>query len=66
MPDTSALDPRRWMILAVLCLSLLIIGIDNTILNVALPSLQSATSAHPRHSCSGSSTATSSSSPASC
>ncbi|HXL42078.1 MAG TPA: MFS transporter [Actinomycetota bacterium] len=30
---------RRWWILAVLCLSLLIIGIDNTILNVALPTL---------------------------
>jgi len=37
------LDPhvheRRWMILGVLCLSLLIIVIDNTILNVAIPSL---------------------------
>jgi MFS transporter, DHA2 family, multidrug resistance protein len=31
---------RRWKILAVLSLSLLIIGLDNTILNVALPSLQ--------------------------
>src|SRR5437773_11642329 len=30
---------RRWWVLAVLCLSLLIIGIDNTILNVALPTL---------------------------
>ncbi|MEA2535647.1 MAG: hypothetical protein QOJ93_3458 [Actinomycetota bacterium] len=30
---------RRWWILAVLCLSLLIIGVDNTILNVALPTL---------------------------
>jgi EmrB/QacA subfamily drug resistance transporter len=33
-------DPRRWWTLAVLCLSLLIIGLDNTILNVALPTLQ--------------------------
>jgi EmrB/QacA subfamily drug resistance transporter len=33
-------DPRRWWTLAVLCLSLLIIGVDNTILNVALPTLQ--------------------------
>ena len=37
------LDPtihaRRWMILAVLCMSLLIIVMDNTILNVAIPSL---------------------------
>jgi EmrB/QacA subfamily drug resistance transporter len=31
---------RRWKILAVLSLSLVIIGLDNTILNVALPSLQ--------------------------
>ena len=32
-------DPRRWWTLAVLCLSLLIIGIDNSILNVAIPTL---------------------------
>src|SRR5215208_6263997 len=31
---------RRWKTLAVLALSLLIIGLDNTILNVALPNLQ--------------------------
>ena len=31
---------RRWKTLAVLSLSLLIIGLDNTILNVALPSLE--------------------------
>src|ERR1700730_2940312 len=30
---------RRWWTLGVLCLSLLIIGMDNTILNVALPTL---------------------------
>ena len=30
---------RRWWILSVLCLSLLIVGLDNTILNVALPTL---------------------------
>jgi EmrB/QacA subfamily drug resistance transporter len=40
-----AIDPkvyaRRWKTLAVLSLSLVIIGLDNTILNVALPSLQS-------------------------
>jgi EmrB/QacA subfamily drug resistance transporter len=39
-----SIDPvhyaRRWKTLAVLALSLLIIGLDNTILNVALPSLQ--------------------------
>src|ERR671918_1621941 len=31
---------RRWTTLAVLSLSLVIIGLDNTILNVALPTLQ--------------------------
>jgi len=39
----DALDPRvherRWLILGVLCLSLFIIVMDNTILNVAIPSL---------------------------
>ncbi len=30
---------RRWAILAVLCVSLLIISLDNTILNIALPAL---------------------------
>jgi len=38
--SSEALDPRRWWTLAVLCLSLLVIGLDNTILNVALPTLQ--------------------------
>src|SRR3954466_7674559 len=41
-PDTT--DPkvyaRRWKTLGVLSLSLLIIGLDNTVLNVALPTLQ--------------------------
>src|SRR5215212_7152938 len=41
---TEAIDPqvyaRRWKTLAVLALSLLIIGLDNTVLNVALPTLQ--------------------------
>ena len=31
---------RRWWVLAVLCLSPLVIGIDSTILNVALPGLR--------------------------
>ena len=30
---------RRWWTLGVLCLSLVVISIDNTILNVALPSI---------------------------
>ncbi|MDA0163222.1 MFS transporter [Solirubrobacter ginsenosidimutans] len=38
--SNSSPDPRRWWTLAVLCLSLLVIGLDNTILNVALPTMQ--------------------------
>ena len=32
-------SPRRWFALAVLCVSLLIVTLDNTVLNVALPTL---------------------------
>jgi len=39
-PTATEPDPRRWWTLGVLCLSLLVIGIDNTILNVALPTLE--------------------------
>ena len=38
--SNEAADPRRWWTLLVLCLSLLVIGLDNTILNVALPTMQ--------------------------
>jgi EmrB/QacA subfamily drug resistance transporter len=38
--STSLAYPLRWKTLRVLALSLVIIGLDNTILNVALPSLQ--------------------------
>lgn len=31
--------PRRWWILLALCLSLLVLVIDNTILNLAIPAL---------------------------
>jgi EmrB/QacA subfamily drug resistance transporter len=31
--------PRRWLALAVLCVSLLMVNLDNTVLNVALPTL---------------------------
>lgn len=37
--DAAASDPKRWTVLAVLCLSLLVVGIDGTIVNVALPTL---------------------------
>jgi EmrB/QacA subfamily drug resistance transporter len=33
-------DPRRWWTLGVLCISLIVISLDNTILNVALPTLE--------------------------
>jgi EmrB/QacA subfamily drug resistance transporter len=36
----AAVYQRRWWTLAVLCLSLSIIGLDNTILNVAIPTIQ--------------------------
>src|SRR6478672_10467749 len=43
MMEVDPIDPkvheRRWIILAVLCMSLVIIVMDNTILNVAIPSL---------------------------
>src|SRR5262249_36949570 len=31
------LDSRRWLVLAILCLALVVVGIDGTIVNVALP-----------------------------
>jgi EmrB/QacA subfamily drug resistance transporter len=39
MQPVTAIDPRRWWALGVLCFSLLVISLDNTILNVALPTL---------------------------
>ena len=39
MGATEKAYERRWWILAVLCLSLVVITLDNTILNVALPTL---------------------------
>jgi EmrB/QacA subfamily drug resistance transporter len=37
--DPAKTFARRWWTLGVLCLSLLVIGLDNTVLNVALPTL---------------------------
>jgi EmrB/QacA subfamily drug resistance transporter len=37
--ETMELYPRRWWALMVLCLSLVVIGMDNTVLNIALPTL---------------------------
>ncbi len=38
-PIDDALYARRWWTLGVLCISLIVISVDNTILNVALPSI---------------------------
>jgi hypothetical protein len=40
MNSSSTVHQRRWLTLAVLSASLLVIGLDNTILNVALPSIR--------------------------
>src|SRR5215212_9411948 len=37
--DPAIAHRRRWLTLLTLCLSLMVIGLDNTILNVALPTL---------------------------
>src|SRR3954471_10897889 len=37
--DQTTAYRRRWGVLGVLCMSLLIVGIDTSILNVALPTL---------------------------
>jgi MFS transporter, DHA2 family, multidrug resistance protein len=39
--DERQANARRWLVLGVMCLSLLLIVMDNTIVNVALPTLQS-------------------------
>jgi EmrB/QacA subfamily drug resistance transporter len=39
IPEGAGPNPRRWQILAVLCVSLFVIVMDNTIVNVALPTL---------------------------
>src|SRR6204780_5708180 len=38
-PSQSASQERRWWILPVLCLSVFLVVVDNTIVNVALPTL---------------------------
>src|ERR671918_1047492 len=39
VPTEATIYGRRWWALLVLCLSLVVLGMDNTILNVALPTL---------------------------
>jgi hypothetical protein len=56
METVETRNDRRWWILAVLCLSVLLTGVDNTIVNVALPSPRPAGRSCWRSSgCSGSS-----------
>jgi EmrB/QacA subfamily drug resistance transporter len=45
LTDPAVAHRRRWLTLLVLCLSLIVIGIDNTILNVAIPTLAKPTGA---------------------
>ena len=40
MDDKHAGHPRRWQILAVLVVSLMVVVLDNTVLNVALKTIQ--------------------------
>ncbi|MGW4424327.1 MFS transporter [Streptosporangium sp. NPDC004631] len=40
-------DPRRWWILGVLCLSLMVLVVDNTVLNLAIPALMTDLGASP-------------------
>ncbi|MFJ2030886.1 MFS transporter [Streptosporangium sp. NPDC087985] len=40
-------DPRRWWVLGVLCLSLLVLVVDNTVLNLAIPALMTDLGASP-------------------
>ena len=37
--SAERIHERRWWTLAVLCISLVVISVDNTILNVAVPSI---------------------------
>ncbi len=45
LPNTTISPTRRWQVLAVLCLSVLVVSVDNTIVNVALPTLAAELSA---------------------
>ena len=38
--DTSTTDRRRWLALAIVCMAQLMIVLDTTIVNVALPAIQ--------------------------
>ncbi|MFT3864583.1 MAG: DHA2 family efflux MFS transporter permease subunit [Solirubrobacterales bacterium] len=40
MPETDRRERNPWLVLAICCMSLLIVGVDITIVNVALPSIR--------------------------
>src|ERR1700704_6575341 len=40
MPETAQLDPRRWKALAFIAIAQLMVVLDATIVNIALPSAQ--------------------------
>lgn len=42
---------RRWTVLAICCLSLFVVGLDTTIVNVALPSIGRGLGAVPISAC---------------
>jgi MFS transporter, DHA2 family, multidrug resistance protein len=45
--STATGHPKRWWILLILCLSLMVLVVDNTVLNLAIPSLMRDLSATP-------------------
>ena len=46
--DPEVVYRRRWLTLLVLCISLIVITLDNTILNVAIPTLAQPERRRPR------------------
>ena len=44
-PDDSTLDPRRWLVLAVMSVGTLIVFVDSTVINTALPNIATKLSA---------------------
>ena len=58
-------DNRKWWTLGAMCFALFMVMLDNTVVNVALPSIQRELHAQHLRSSSGSSTATPSPSPSS-
>ena len=47
MTVAVAVVPGRWLVLGVLCLAQLVVLLDNTVLNVAIPSLTTSSTPAP-------------------